>query len=204
MVRQISLSLLGAALLASCAAPSVAPLAYVAPTSGVTAKLQVRSLKLVGPAIFYAFDDSRACAGGRIITDTWHAKGVLKGSTALRADEPVTLWLSYLAPGERACNIVRTFRPHPDKNYLAYALATESGCSLAIEDITDPANPKAEQSYVARTYVPTSAAQAPHCVATDVDAQLAKPHKPNLSGMKMDELAPLLPANPAHVAAKLP
>ncbi|MDB5812982.1 MAG: hypothetical protein JWN23_99 [Rhodocyclales bacterium] len=186
-----------AIILASCAAPSQLPPAYVAPSSGAVAKLQVRSQKLAGPAIFYSFDDPRACSGGRIITDTWASKGVLKGSTALRAGEPITLWLSYLAPGERSCNIVRTFRPNADKNYLAYALATDSGCSLSIQDITDPANPKSEQTYVPRTYLPTAASQLPHCVAADVDTLLAKPHRSNLSGMKIEELLPLLPPDSA-------
>ncbi|MDB5802524.1 MAG: hypothetical protein JWL63_3463 [Rhodocyclales bacterium] len=196
MHHKLLISLFVALLVSSCAAPvQTPPAAYVAPNSGALARLQVRSLKLAGPAIFYSFDDPRTCSGGRIITDTWASQGVLKGSTAVRADEPVTVWLSYLAPGERSCNIVRTFKPHTDKNYLAYALATETGCSLSIQDITDPSNPRNEQTFVPRTYVPTSVAQRPHCVAADIDAQLAKPRKPNLSGMKMEELAPLLPAN---------
>ncbi len=198
MHRKLALPYLTALFVAACAAPDQPPAAYVAPSTGALARLQVRSLKLAGPAIFYSFDDPRTCSGGRVITDTWASHGVLKGSTALRADEPVTVWLSYLAPGERSCNIVRTFRPNHGKNYLAYALATETGCSLSIQDITDPSNPRTEQTFVPRTYLPTSAAQRPHCVATDVDAQLAKPHKANLSGMKMEELAPLLPADPGN------
>jgi hypothetical protein len=202
MHRAISLSapLALAALTFGCAVPpspssAQQPSAYVAPASGALARLQVRSLKLAGPAIFYSFDNAQTCSGGRIIADTWTTKGVLKESTALRAGQPATLWLSYLGPGDRACNIVRSFKPDPDKNYLAYALATESGCSLVLQDITDPANPKNERSFVPRTYVPTSAVQAPHCVATDVEAQLAQQRKPNLSGIKMEELAPLLPAH---------
>lgn len=61
---------------------------------------------------------------------------------------------------------------------------------------TDPLNPKLEPSRFQRTYVPGSLEGA-HCAATDVDAQIVKARKPNLSGMKMDDLKALLPAEKA-------
>jgi hypothetical protein len=181
--------------LAGCASrPPALPPDYVAPSVGPLARIQVRSNQVAGFGFFYSFDDQRNCKGNRMIAMTRTSQNQLKASTSLRADEPASLWFSYAAPGNRSCNSVRTFKPASGKNYLVYAAATDVGCSLSIQDITDPANPKFEPSFFARTYVPTLVQENAHCVATDVDAQIAKARKPNLSGLKMDDLKALLPA----------
>ncbi|MDB5887428.1 MAG: hypothetical protein JWM03_300 [Rhodocyclales bacterium] len=202
--RTLFLAMLAGAL-ASCAThPPQLPPDYVAPNAGPLARIQVRSNQVAGYGFFYSFDDQRNCKGNRMIAMTKTSQSQLKASTSLRADEPASLWFSYAAPGNRFCNSVRTFKPASGKNYLAYAVATDVGCSLSIQDITDPANPKFEPSFFTRTYVPTIVQESAHCVATDVDAQIAKARKPNLSGLKMDDLKALLPpATSGNVAAPM-
>jgi hypothetical protein len=195
MKYTLLLNTLLACVLASCATPPPQlPPNYVAPIVGPLAKIQVRSNQLAGFGFFYSFDDQRNCKGNRLVTMTKTSQSQLKASTSLRADEPASLWFSYAAPGNRSCNSVRTFKPASGKNYLVYVAATDVGCALSIQDITDPANPKFEPSFFARTYVPTIVQANAHCVATDVDAQIAKARKPNLSGLRMDDLKALLPA----------
>ncbi|HSD38102.1 MAG TPA: hypothetical protein VLC92_11385 [Rhodocyclaceae bacterium] len=199
--------LLFASLLAGCAARPQAPvpatpLDYLAPNTGPRATLQIRSSQVAGVGMFSSFEDQRACKGTRMITNTKAAQNQLKASTALRADEPASLWFAYVAPGNRVCNVAMTFKPLKDRNYLVYANVTELACALLIQDISDPSNPKLEPTRFARTYVATSNHDGTHCAATDVDTQLAKPRKPNLSGLKMDDLKALLPAAPVEDAGK--
>jgi hypothetical protein len=202
-VRILSM-LVAAGLLASCASKppvihtTVTP--YVAPTSGSVATLQVRSNQVAGLGVLSSFVDQRSCMGTRMITNTRVSQNQLKASTSLQADEPASLWFAYVAPGNRICNVALTFKPGKDKNYLAYANVTELGCGLVVQDITDPLNPKSEPSRFQRTFV-SGSLDAAHCAPTDVDAQISKARKPNLSGLKMEDLKALLPA---EKAAELP
>jgi hypothetical protein len=197
MKYTVLLNTLLAGALASCATPPPPlPPNYVAPTTGPLARIQLRSNQMAGYGFFYSFEDQRSCKGNRLIAMTRTPQSQLKASISLRADEPASLWFSYAAPGNRSCNSVRTFKPGNGRNYLVYVVATDVGCSMSIQDITDPVNPKFEPSFFARTYIPTAVHENAHCVATDVDAQIAKARKPNLSGLRMDDLKALLPAAP--------
>lgn len=191
-MKRMLLPVLGAVVLASCATrPVPVQSDYVAPTSGDLAKLQVRSSPFAGYGVLYSFDNQRACAGNRVITNARASQ--LKASTALKADEPASLWFAYLGPGNRLCNVMLTFKPGKDKNYLAQVGATELACAIALQDITDPSNPKPESTRVLRTYQATAQRENPHCAPIDVDAELARARRPNLSQLRMDDLKALLP-----------
>ena len=199
--------LLFVGLLAGCAARTpapvpVTPINYQAPDTGPLATLQIRSNQVAGVGVFSSFADQRVCKGTRVITSTKASQNQLKASTALRADEPASLWFTYVAPGNRPCNVALTFKPLKDKNYLVFAAVSELRCALAVQDISDPSNPKLEPTQFGRTFVATATWDSALCVAADVDAQLAKPRKPNLSGLKMDDLKALLPTAPAADSGK--
>jgi hypothetical protein len=191
-----------ACLLASCASkpPTQTTVAsYVAPTSGALATLQIRSNQVAGLGVISSFADQRACKGTRMITNTRASQNQLKASTSVQADEPASLWFAYMAPGNRLCNVALTFKPAKDKNYLAYVNVTELGCGMVVQDITDPLDPKAEPSRFQRTFV-SGGLDAAHCTATDVDAQISKARRPNLSGLRMEDLKALLPAEKTAAA----
>ncbi|MEC5384274.1 hypothetical protein VVD49_00995 [Uliginosibacterium sp. H3] len=200
------LVLLCLGVLAGCAArPSVTVPAtlpnYIAPTEGAVASLQIRSNQVAGVGVFSSFEDQRACKGIRMIANTKTTQNQLKASTTLRADEPASLWFAYVGPGNRLCNVAMTFKPVKGRNYLALANATDVACAIALQDISDPSNPKQEPTRFARTVVLTGRESA-HCAAVDVDAELTKVRRPNLSGLRMDDLKALLPAAPPAEAAK--
>jgi hypothetical protein len=158
--------------------------------------MQIRSGKLAGIGSLSSFEDQRACRGTRLIAETRTPLNEIKASTSVRAEEPASLWFSYIAPGNRRCSVAMTFKPGSGKNYLVFANGSDLGCVLAIEDITDPSNPRFEPSHFARSVIVNGTPEASHCTATDVDAQIAKARKPNLSQITMDDLKALLPATP--------
>lgn len=171
---------------------------YKAPTGGKLAKLQMRSPALPGSGFLLTFENPRTCSDPRLISSSRLTGGQFRDGTALDANQPSTLWFRYISASNRNCNVIMTFTPEGDKNYVAFAMASETSCGLSLQDISDPANPRPVRRYVQRNIAPNAISSGDFCLgAGTLDADLTKTRHPNLSGLKMEDLKDLLPPAPA-------
>lgn len=177
-------------MISACATSPTTP--YKPPASGPTAKIQVRtSAPSFGTVAI--FEEPRMCSVPRVLGQIGMGQffRAQLADTSIPADGLVSVWLKTTLYAQ--CDVVMTFEAKSGRTYLLQAEDSIRACSLQISETSESGGPIRRVRWVGRT-LDKPVFKDQYCKSENLEAELAKPPRRNLSRMTVDDIVDLLPA----------